>query len=631
MDGREVSPHLDHTEQLKALVLARDPGVWPIILEGVREARAFDELIALSTWRKRALSRQVPGAPALKPLRLALIGGCTMTPLSAFVELLAWASGFDASLFIGDFDNYIDEALDPGSRLYAFEPECVVLLPSERRCTYTGEMTDPLAVQRSAVSAAAEELVRVCTAIHERSGAEIILGNFIPPSTFDPGPLRTRSLSSDWSFRRAVNLELGLLAPRFVHLCDLELLATRRGLLASRDARRWFESKQPCSPALLPDVAREVVQLIDMMRTAPKKVLVLDLDNTLWGGVIGDDGLNGIELGDTSPRGEAFKAFQAYVRRLQRRGVLLAVCSKNDESIALEPFEKHPEMLLRKEDIVSFKANWGPKSDSMREIAEELNLGLDSFVFVDDNPAEVEIIRQFVPEVETIVLGPDPSTFVQRLADSRLFDVAVVTADDAVRTDQYRVEASRRASASHATDMAAYLGSLQMEARIREFRETDVPRIAQLINKSNQFNLTTRRRTEAEVASLVGSPLWPAFTIRLSDKFGDHGLIAIVIGEMRETTLHVDTWLMSCRVLKRQVEEETVNELMRLAARHGAERVLGRFIPTAKNAMVRTLYADMGFRLAEEREGYVEFERTPGDFAPKSTHISIIERAYEQS
>jgi FkbH-like protein len=179
--------------------------------------------------------------------------------------------------------------------------------------------------------------------------------------------------------------------------------------------------------------------------------------------------------------------------------------------------------------------------------------------------------------------------------------------------------------------MAAYLSSLQMEARIREFREADVPRIAQLINKSNQFNLTTRRRTEAEVASLVGSPRWPAFTIRLSDKFGDHGLIAVVIGEMKEATLHVDTWLMSCRVLKRQVEEETVNELMRLANRYGAERVLGRFIPTAKNAMVRTLYPDMGFRLTEERESYLEFESTPRDFTPKSTHISIIERAYEQS
>ncbi|HVW28534.1 MAG TPA: HAD-IIIC family phosphatase [Polyangiaceae bacterium] len=554
-----------------------------------------------------------------------------MTPLSELVELLAWASGYDVSLFVGDFDNYVDEALDPKSRLFAFEPECVVLLPSERRCVYQGGFGDPADVQRAAVRNAAEELVRICSTIHEQCGAEVILGNFIPPETFDPGPLRTRSLASDWSFRRAVNLELGLLAPSFVHVCDLELLAARRGLVASRDARRWFESKQPCSPALLPDVAREIVELVGAMRRAPKKVLVLDLDNTLWGGVIGDDGLNGIELGDTSPRGEAFKAFQTYVARLQRRGVLLAVCSKNDEAIAREPFEKHPEMVLRMDDIVSFKASWGPKSDAIRAMAEELNLGLDSFVFVDDNPAEVEIVRQFVPEVHCIVLGPDPSTFVQRLADSRHFDVTAVTSDDAARTRQYRAEASRRASATEATDMDAYLRSLEMEARIREFREIDVPRIAQLINKSNQFNLTTRRRTEAEVAALVGSSRHPAFTIRLSDKFGDHGLIAIVIGEIRETTLHVDTWLMSCRVLKRQVEEETVNEMMRLAARFAAERVVGRFIPTAKNAMVKGLYPDMGFRLTGERDGELEFESDPRAFVPKPTRISVVERSYEQS
>jgi FkbH-like protein len=426
-------------------------------------------------------------------------------------------------------------------------------------------------------------------------------------------------------------LELGLNAPACVRICDLEFLASRIGGLQAADPRGWFESKQPGSPALLFELAREAAHLLASLKRAPKKVLVLDLDNTLWGGVVAEDGLEGIELGDTSPRGEAFKAFQKYLASLKQRGVLLAVCSKNDYAQAVQPFEQHPEMVLRLADIVSFKANWEPKSENLRRLAPELNLGLDSFVFVDDNPAEIDIVRQFVPEVTTILLGPDPSEYVSQLQDCRLFEPGNLTAEDAERTRQYQAEAGRKALEATVTDMDSYLNSLAMEGSLSEFTAVDAPRLSQLINKSNQFNLTTRRRSEAEVLAVMNHPDFTGFSMRLQDRFGDHGLISIVIGQQVDGTMKIDTWLMSCRVLKRQVEEEVLNELARLAKGRGCHRLQGIYLPTAKNRMVRDFYGRMGFALTAESETKREFELGLETFQPVTTKINITRRAYESS
>jgi FkbH-like protein len=370
-------------------------------------------------------------------------------------------------------------------------------------------------------------------------------------------------------------------------------------------------------------VAREAGRVVSGMRRAPKKVLVLDLDNTLWGGVIGDDGIDGIELGDTSPTGEAFKAFQAYVKSLKERGVLLAVASKNDPDKAREAVEQHPEMVLRMDDFVSFKASWDPKSDSLRDMAFSLGLGLDSFVFVDDNPAEIEIVRQFAPEVTTILLGDDPASYVAQLADCRLFEPTTVTSDDARRTDQYAHERSREALRASTTDMDAYLLSLEMEGTIAPFDPADLPRIAQLVNKSNQFNLTTRRRTESELRAIAESNDHAAFSFRLRDRFSDHGLIAVVIGTVAGGKMNIDTWLMSCRVLKRQVEEETMNAIVVIAAARRAGVVPGEYLPTKKNAMVRDLLPRMGFSLVQERDGALEFALEVAGYAPFATRIRM--------
>lgn len=615
-------------EDLKRLLKERNPRFWDELATASRDARTFDELFYLSRLRAR-WQKDVGVCPprVTSVLRIAILSGATTYPLRDLLEHLLAVDGIGCTLFVGEFDNYAAEILEPDGALYGFRPDVVILFPSERRCRYEGRLDDPLSQQRASALDTVQRLHELCDRIHDGTGAEVILGNFIPPAYHDPGPFRSRTLAFEWNYRRLVNLELGLGASAHVHICDLEYLASRRGLLAARDDRGWFESKQPCAPDTLVDVARELAYIVKSLRQGAKKVLVLDLDNTLWGGVIGDDGLQGIELGDTSPRGEAFKAFQRFVRSLSDRGVLLAVCSKNDEAVAREAFERHPEMVLRLEDFASFKANWQPKSENIRAMADELSLGLESFVFVDDNPAEIEIVRQFCPGVTTLLAAPDPASFVAIVQEARLFEPLRLTAEDLVRASQYRVEGERRALMANATDMDAYLRSLDMVARVRALDDADLPRATQLINKSNQFNLTTRRRTEAEVRAFVGATSRRGFTVRLADRFGDHGLVSVVLVEAVDRDLHVDTWVMSCRVLKRQVEDVVINEIVRLAEESGCHRIIGVYLPTPKNGMVRDLYPRMGFLTIEDTPDRSSFRLDVGrETRPRDHHIQI-ERA----
>lgn len=606
-----------------------DPEFASELLAKTREAKNFGEVIQLCTLRKRALANGLLPPPQTSR-RVAIMGGANLRPLVDLIEhFAALLGGIQCEIWLGDYDNYQSDIMGPESPLYAFKPDVVLLLPSEKRCIYEGPLTASRADQESVARRVATDLLELCRTVHDRTGCEVILGNFRLPPYFDPGPIRTTTLTSDYSFRKFVNLELGSRLPSFVHLCDIEFLSNRRGTLESTDERSWFESKQPFASGLLVDVAREYAHVMSRIGVPPKKVVILDLDNTLWGGVIGEDGLEGIELGTTSSRGEAFREFQQYLLSLSRRGVLLAVCSKNEHNIAIEPFEKHPEMLLRMKDIVSFKANWEPKSDNIRQIAADLNLGLDSLVFVDDNPAEIDIVKQFVPEVATVWVGDDPALFAGRLNDSRYFEPSSITAEDLLRVHRYKQESDRQQLLSSSTDMESYLRSLQMVGTIKSFDKLDTPRIAQLIGKSNQFNLTTRRRTEAEVLALIDNEQYSAFTMRLADRFGDHGLIAVVIGQPHGRDFHIDTWLMSCRVLKRQVEDEVLNNIVQVARERGCTRVVGEYIPSAKNAMVCDLYPSLGLKqIRGEPNGTQVYELQIERYQPRATEIEIHQETY---
>ncbi len=607
--------------------------LWQHLLWRSQAATSFDDLFLLSRIRKKAIAQEFEPTSNAEKLRLAMIGACSLYPLHEFVDHLLSVAGSPAELFIGEFDAYVTDILNESSDLYDFKPQVVVVVPAESTCKYSGNLADPREhFEREAVRIRSEFL-DLCRILHQRSGAEIILCNFKLPAYFDPGPYRTRTLGSDWNFRKLVNLELGLNAPPYVHICDVEFLASRRGGLMSCDERAWHESKQPCAPDLMVDIAKEITHVVRALRIGPKKVLILDLDNTLWGGIVGDDGVEGIEIGGPSPRGEAFRAFQEYVLSLTQRGVLLAVCSKNDYDKAIEPFEKHPEMSLRPAHFVSFKANWNPKPDNLRLIADELNLGLDSFVFLDDDPVEIDIVKEFTPEVSAILVGPDPSDYVKQLQEARLFEPLNITVEDSQRTQKYKQESLRKCDAPSFTDLSSYLASLKMTGTISEFRSVDVPRITQLVNKSNQFNLTTRRRTESEIARLIDDQNCVSVSVRLSDRFGDYGLIGVVIGAIDRSAstavFEIDTWVMSCRVLNRQVEEEMMNEIALLAAKHSCTQISGVYIPTAKNQLVRNLFPRLGFQKLTETETCSQFSCALDTFKPFPTIIEIVRRVHD--
>jgi FkbH-like protein len=382
-------------------------------------------------------------------------------------------------------------------------------------------------------------------------------------------------------------------------LVDFARAAAAIGRNHWHDAGQWHAAKLAIGPDAVPLAADIVARVLAAVRGTSRKALVLDLDNTLWGGVIGDDGIDGIAIGQGSGRGEAFLAIQQMALALRQRGIVLAVCSKNDEAVARVPFRDHPDMVLREEHIAVFVANWGDKATNLRAIAAALNIGLDALVFLDDNPVERGQVRRELPMVAVPELTADPADYPRLLAAGGWFEAITFGDDDRVRADAYRANAERAAFAG-TSDMAGYLASLDMVADVRPFDSVNRARIAQLINKSNQFNLTTRRYTEREVAAMEADDSLITRQFRLADRFGDNGMIAVVILRPAGTgVFEIDTWLMSCRVLGRRMEEATLAQIVAAARARGADTLLGRYLPTAKNAMVADHYDKLGFALVE--------------------------------
>ncbi len=384
-------------------------------------------------------------------------------------------------------------------------------------------------------------------------------------------------------------------AAKRIVLIDMARVAGWVGADRWHDAGHWHAEKLPLDPDLIPLFADVVARTIAAIRGTTRKCLVLDLDNTLWGGVIGDDGVDGIVLGQGSATGEAFLAIQQTALALRERGIILAVCSKNDDEVARTPFRDHPDMPLKEAHIAAFVANWGDKATNLRAIAAALNIGLDALVFLDDNPVERAQVRRELPMVAVPELPADPALYPRALLAAGYFEAIAFAQEDRDRADQYRANAERAAFAG-TSDMAGYLASLDMVADFRPFDAVNRTRIAQLINKSNQFNLTTRRYTEAQVAALEADPAKLTVQIRLVDRFGDNGMISVVIVD--RSTWEIDTWLMSCRVLGRRMEEAVLDQIVAAARAGGAEALRGRYIPSAKNRMVADHYSRLGFAAA---------------------------------
>ncbi len=533
--------------------------------------------------------------PVKRKLRVALLGSSTLNFHAPVLRAAAFASGIALDLHVGGFGQYRQEILGPDAKLEEFRPE-VVILATDWRSLALGEETD----DPRAAAGVAEGLRGLWQECRRRWNAFVIQHNFeVPPE--DPyGRLSSVLPGGRARVIREINAALwdAERAASGVAVLDIEQAAAAAGKKIWNDAALWHTAKQYPSAAALPELARRQSAVLAAVAGLSAKCLVLDLDGVLWGGVIGEDGMDGIALGGT-PTGESFVAFQRYVRALPKRGIPLAVCSKNNDTDARQVFTDHPEMVLKIEDIAVFVANWEPKEENLRRIAGELNIGLDSLVFVDDNPAERERIRRALPEVRVPEMPADPALYISALDDLMAFESLTLTDEDRARAASYRENLERKQLETAAGSLDGFLASLAMEAELLPFTPANLPRITQLINKTNQFNLTTTRMTDAEVAAIAARSDCYTQSMRLRDRFGDNGLTGVLIGVMEGDALRISSWLISCRVLGRRVEELMLSSAIAGARRLGAKWVIGEYRPTAKNAQVRDVYARMGWEAME--------------------------------
>lgn len=528
--------------------------------------------------RMRRVERENADSGAERSVRVAVLGTDSIQYVVRGVRCLLYERyGVRGIMYEGDYDGIAREVMDGGSAYHAFGPEVTVVLPGSR-----------------------EADAGLFRGYWGRMPGHVLQANFVQPNVTVLGNLEANVGFSETVRVLRANLDLAEGRPSNVTILDLNGLATRVGTDRWFDYPAYFSTKQGFCLDFLYDVCDLIARQVGALLGMTRKCLVLDLDNTLWGGVVAEEGWGGIRIDPNDPVGEAYRAFQKYILGLRGRGVILAVSSKNDLEVAREPFEKNRNMVLKLSDIACFAANWLDKAANLRGIAKALNIGTDSLVFFDDNPAEREEVRACLPEVLVIDAPDDPAHYARALSESGAFDWLQVTREDMARADSYRSNALRESLLEQSEDYDAYLDALEMRYDIGLLDRGRVPRFAQLINKSNQFNVRTRRYSEGEIEAMLSDPSCKLIYAELSDRFDEYGLISCVI--IRDG--FIDTWVMSCRVLKRRVEEKVFEFILQ----NTSGTLRAEYIPTAKNGMVEGLYPQLGFKEAGRKGEYV-YER----------------------
>jgi FkbH-like protein len=595
----------------------------------------FGALVALSRYRLNALEtlqldralQQIGTEGQPTAVRLALLGSSTVDHLIPGIRVAGLRHGLSIRSWLGSYGQYRQELCGPSPALREFDPQCIVLSLTAR------ELIAPIALGSSseeaelALKRGVEDLQGLWTRARETFGATVIQQTFLDTSTPLFGSFERRVPGSPARLVRRLNelvIEAAAHAP--VHIFDLALAAERSGLDRWYESKLWLQAKMQIAPHAVPEYGERLVRFVAAQRGMSKKCLVLDLDNTLWGGVIGDDGIQGIVLGEGTARGEAHLALQRYAKDLTERGIVLAVCSKNDPDIAGRAVDEHPEMILRRKDFACFTANWQPKPENLRLIAAQLNLGIDSLVFVDDNPAERAAVREALPMVAVPELPEDAAGYVECIAQAGYFETSAFTADDRERAQRYTENLIREADRGSAHDLNDFLTGLHMSTVYGTVQEVDIPRVTQLINKTNQFNPTTQRYSLEQITAFCQDGANSVLQFRLIDRFGDNGLVSAMImrpAGPQPDVLDIDTWVMSCRVFGRELEFEAMNIAVEAARERGAGILRATYIPTAKNVVVRDLYERLGFLRLDSGDAEATLWQLELDsYHPQSTHIS---------
>ncbi|HEX6957469.1 MAG TPA: HAD-IIIC family phosphatase [Ferrovibrio sp.] len=619
-----------------ALTRLRQDGIPGDELFAALQTLASHQLDFMQTRRlDRALAELTDKLPARAPrLRFALLGNSTLDHLPPGIHAGGLRRGLLIETYVGPYGQWRQQILDAGSALHGYRPDAVLLSLDCNALLPEPPMTATAAEVDAAVDDAVAELVELWRKLRDDAAAIVIqqtIRNNEPPLF---GHLDRLVPAAPAAVAARLNARLiQAAAEEHVLVLDLDDTASAKGIDLIRDPMLWHHAKQNISPAAVPWAGDQIARILAAMRGLSKKVLVLDLDNTLWGGVIGDDGVDGIVLGQGSGTGEAYLAFQRYLKQLRSRGVLLAVSSKNDQAIAESAFTDHPEIVLKLDDFAAFEANWNDKPSALRRIAHDLDLGLDSLVFVDDNPVERALVRRELPMVAVPELPEAPELYARCIAEAGYFEAVSFTGDDVKRNDQYVANRQRRQLQSSAGSIDGFLRDLQMTLTVTPFQAADLARVTQLINKTNQFNLTTRRYTEAEVRAMMEDPSIRTYAGRLTDRFGDNGLTSIVIGRLtpkeNELRFDLDSWLMSCRILGRRVEHVMLTLLAQDALAAGASALIGHYRPTPKNGLVKRHYPDLGFMpLDEKADGEETTWMLPLATAqlPPADHLTVVYR-----
>lgn len=556
-------------------------------------------------------------------LRIAVLGGPTTIQLVRLLEIVIAAEGIKAVIYQCEYGLFRQEILMSGSGLDVFKPQIIFLAVDARDITHIPTNTMKDEELEDILHQETSSWIKLWEVAISKWGATVIQNTFVSSGYPSFGHFAMRCMTTRESFINQLNYSLLGKVSAHVFFHDLRLLTDDIGRRQWFDPRFYLEAKMPCNPEYLVPYAFSIASLVRAIRGKSKKVLVLDLDNTVWGGVIGDDGVEGVRLGQGSAEGEAFLMFQEYAKALHDRGVLLAVCSKNDESRAREPFEKRSDMILRLEHIACFVANWNDKAHNLRHIAKTLSLGLDSLVFVDDNPAERALVRRLATEVAVPDMPVDPAYYCQAVSVHHYFETIAYTPEDAERSRYYRQNAQRSAMAADLGDMDSYLKSLDMVAKVEPVSTINIQRVTQLLNKSNQFNLTTRRYTQSEVALISSDSEWVTLTITLRDRCGDNGLISILFLRQEDQRMIIDTWLMSCRVLLRGVESFALDRLISIAKTRSCTILEGAYIPTEKNGMVQDHFSKLGFEFLGQNGSTTSWQlNLAGDISRPIFHIT---------
>jgi len=553
-------------------------------------------------------------------LRAGLVGTWTTSTFAPLLRLAAARHGLALDIREPAFGQYFNATLDPGSKLLADPPEVLVLCPDHRALGLKAFSDTP----EADVAAEVDRWAGVWQAVRRVAAPTLVQLGFAAPGGDPLGHHAVGQPGARRSQTAALNAALAArAAAEDVGFVDVAGLAAQAGAAAWFDPRGWYIAKIPYGSEALPVLARHTAAVLAARMGLSRRALVLDLDNTLWGGVIGDDGIEGITLGDGA-EGEAFVDFQVAIKELTGRGIVLAIASKNDPEVARRPFLEHPEMVLKLDDVAAFVANWGPKSESLRTIAETLSLGLQSLTFLDDNAYERAEVRRALPEIDVPVMPEEPTGFREMLEGYPYFEPASFTDADRKRAEQYRARAQAEAVRVQAGSLEEYQASLNMMATIGPVNGLNMARVVQLINKTNQFNLTTRRRNQAELQAFLARPDTEAFWMRLADKFADHGLIAVALAQVRDAALEIDTLLMSCRVIGRGVEDLVLAELAARAMARGCARLEGAYVPSGRNGMVADLYARLGMAEAgREGDGTTRWTVDPATLGETVSHIAV--------